>query len=348
MTGRGRRPFFGVRPAGWLVDEPEAQAASILAWADHAERVGFEVLFVGDRLLSSASSASGSGVYEATMLDPFVLLGAIAGRTQRIRLATLVAVLPFRHPVSTAKITASLDVLSGGRLVLGAGSGWSAPELALFGIDRRTRGRRLEESIGLIRQLWTGEPVGSVDGHWTFDTVRVLPTTVQRPGPPVWLASFAPEDSMSWEGALTGAQRTVLDRIGRVADGWVPLTYSASAKRRLHPDQLAQGWRAIEAAALAAGRDPLDIEVIYPHWIAVVRDDAERDACRAVLSRFFTGTWEQARDTYLIGTPEEIAAMVRDHTSGLPRVDGYLFTPLSDDPAQLDLIATEVRPLLEG
>lgn len=339
--------FFGVRPAGWLADDPRMQAAAILDWAQRAEDDGFDVLFVGDRLLSSASGSSGAGVYEATMLDPFVLLGAIAGRTDRIRLATLVAVMPFRHPVSMAKTTASLDVVSGGRFVLGAGSGWSAPELELFGVERRTRGRRLEQSIRLVRELWTGDAVGSDDGFWTFDPVRVHPAPVQRPGPPVWLASFAPEDAMTWEGSFSAGQRAVLGRIGRIADGWVPLTYSASAKRMLHPDQLAQGWRVIEEAAFDAGRDPAAIDVIYPHWIAVVRDAAEQDACREVLSRFFTGTWEQARDTYLIGTPAEIAAMVREHTRGLPRVDGYLFTPLSDDPDQLDLIAHEVRPLLD-
>lgn len=340
--------FFGVRPAGWLTGDAAGQTAAILDWAVHAERLGFDHLFVGDRLLSNASDRTGSGVYEATMLDPFVLLSAIAARTSTIRLATLVAVLPFRHPASMAKLTGSLDVVSNGRFVLGAGSGWSAPELAMFGIDRTRRGRQLEVAIDLLRRLWLGEAVEGDGDFWTFDPVRVHPAPVQKPGPPVWLASFAPEDAMVWDGELTRAQHAVLARIGRVADGWAPLTYSASAKRQLDPAQLARGWEAIEASAAASGRDPAAIDIVYPHWIAIVRDEKERDACRRVLERFFTGDWDAARATYLIGTPDEIADAVDRQVAGLPRVDGYLLTPLSDDPEQLDLIAAELVPRLRG
>lgn len=339
--------FFGVRPAGWLGDDPAPQVAQILDWAVHAEDAGFDVLFVGDRLLSSASARSGSGVYEASMLDPFVLLAGIAALTRRIRLATLVAVVTFRHPAAMAKLTASLDVLSGGRFVLGAGSGWSAPELELFGVERRRRGAQLEVALEIIRALWAGGPVSGDDDFWAFADVRVAPRPVQRPGPPVWLASFAPEDSMAWTGSLSAVQRSVLARIGRIADGWAPLTYSASHKRQLDPEQLGLGWEAISEAALGAGRDPSRIDIIYPHWIAITRNERELAACERALARFFTGTFEEAKATYLIGDPDEIAAQIRAHTRLLPRVDGYLFTPLSDDPEQLDVIARELRPQLE-
>ncbi|MHB1808620.1 MAG: LLM class flavin-dependent oxidoreductase [Solirubrobacteraceae bacterium] len=339
-------PFVGVRPPGWLGADPAADVQQTLEWAQQAERLGFELLFVGDRLLGSAHSETGMPVYEAAMLDPFVLLSAIAARTSRLRLATLVAVLPFRHPASMAKLVVSLDVLSEGRFVLGAGSGWSDPELKMFGVQRRTRGAQMEESIEILRELFKGEPTTCDGRFWQLEDVVMAPRPIQPGGPPVWLASFAPDDAVTWSGEMSPAQRRALERVGRIADGWVPLTYSAGHKCQLAAEQLEEGWRIIEGAARQAGRDPDAIELIYPHWIAVVRDEPERRACEAGLARYFSGSYEDAQATYLIGTPEEIAQRIRDHTAGLPRVDGYLLTPIVQTGAHLEAIASELRPLL--
>lgn len=250
---------------------PADQTRATVEWAVVAESLGYDVLFVADRLLATAHSGKGLAVYEATMIDPFVMLAAISARTERIRLAPLVAVVPFRHPASMAKLTASLDVRSGRGFICRAGSGRSAPELRMFGVDRRRRGDQLEEGIDLLRQLWRGEPVTHHGEFWSLDDVRVLPRPVQDPGPPIWLGSFAPDDAVTWNGHMTGAQTRALRRIGRIADGWVPLTYSAGHKRQLDSAQLAKGWEIIVEAAEAAGRKPTEIEIVYAHWIAIVR-----------------------------------------------------------------------------
>ena len=340
-----KAPFFGVRPAGWINQDPAERAATLLRWATLADGLRFDVLFVGDRLLATAGG-SGMAVYDAPMIDPFVLLSAMAARTSRIRLAPLVAIVPFRHPASLAKLTASLDVVSGGRFVFGAGSGWSDAELRMFAIDRRARGRQMEEGLRLIRRLWQGETITEEGEFWSLDGVRVTPAPVQEPGPPVWLASFAPDDAVTWSGSMSGGQRRALERIGRIADGWVPLTYSAGHKCQLSPEQLGAGWEIVATSASAAGRRPAEIDAIYAHWIEIVDSDADRAACRQALARFFPGTWDEARATYLIGTADEIAERVRAHTARLPRVDGYLFTSISERPEQLERIAAELRPLL--
>ncbi len=339
-------PFFGVRPAGWIRDDPAGQARRLLDWAVLADDLGFDVLYVGDRLLSKASGP-GLAVYDAPMIEPFVLLSAMAARTSRIRLAPLIAVIPFRHPAQLAKITASLDVVSDGRFVLGAGSGWSDPELRMFGIDRKRRGRQMEEGIELIRRLWKGESVTADGEFWQLEDVRVTPEPVQQPGPPVWLASFAPDDAVTWSGTMSGGQRRALERIGRIADGWAPLTYSAGHKTQLSPDQFAEGWRIISESATAHGRDPDAISILYPHWIEVVESAEDRRAAEEGLARFFPGTYEEGQATYLIGTAEEIAERVRAHAARLPRVDGYLFTSISERPDQLRAISERLRPLLE-
>jgi len=338
--------YFGVRPPTWLHDDDVAETSAAVEWAVEAERLGFDVVFVLDRLLAAARGSTGLAVYGSTMVDPYLMLSAIAARTTRVRLATLVAVVPFRHPAVMAKLTASLDVLSGGRYVFGAGSGWSDPELRMFGVDRRRRGAQMEEGIELVRQLWTGAAVTASGQWWQLDEVQVLPRPVQRPGPPVWLGSFAPDDAVTWSGRMSPAQHRALGRVGRLADGWVPLTYSAGHKRQLDPAQLAQGWDIVAESAVEAGRKPDDIDIVYAHWIAIVRDDAERRACEAVLSRYFPGDYDAARQTYLIGTPEEIAERVRAQTAPLERVDGYLFTPINDTSEHPEAIATELRPLL--
>jgi probable F420-dependent oxidoreductase len=345
MSGK---PFFGVRPAGWLGADARGAAEAILEWSVAAEDRNFDVLFVGDRLLAAARDAAGRAVYDGAMLDPYILLAAVAARTKRIRLATLVTVVPFRHPASLAKMAASLDLISGGRFVLGAGSGWSAPELALFGVDRSRRGRQMEEAIKIVRRLWKGEAVTEDGEFWKLDDVSVLPRPAQDPGPPVWMGSFSPDDVLIGSAVITKAQARALARVGRIADGWVPLTYSAAHKRELSPEQLAAGWQVVQESAVASGRDPVAIDSIYAHWIAVVRDDAERRACEEGLAKFFTGTWAEACATYPIGTPEEIAERVRAQTYGLDRVDGYLFTPIVESAAQLEVIASELRPLIEA
>lgn len=340
-------PYFGVRPAGWITGEPSARAAELIRWAEMADGLGFEVLFVGERLLSAAGGPE-LAVYDAPMFEPFVLLSAIAARTTRIRLAPLITVIPFRHPAQLAKITATLDAVSNGRMIVGAGSGWSDAELTMFDIDRRGRGAQMEEGIELLRRFWSGESVTAEGRFWTLKDVRVTPTPIQVHGPPVWMASFAPDDAITFSGTFSPGQRRSLERIGRIADGWAPLTYSAGHKTQLKAEQLAEGWALIVDAATAAGRDPGSIDILYPHWIEIVENDEDVIAAREGLARFFPGTYEEAQSTYLIGTAEEIAERVRDHTSGLPRVDGYLFTSISERPIQLRAIAQRLRPLLDG
>lgn len=339
------QPIVGVRPAGWIQGDGRAQTAGLIDFAVHADRLGFDVVYVGERLLATAGRTD-LKVYEAPMLEPFVLLAAIAARTERIKIAPLVTVVPFRHPAQLAKITASLDVISDGRFILGAGAGWSQAEIEMFGTDPKRRGAQMEEGIDLVRALWSGQPVDCEGEFWTLRGVQVTPTPVQRPGPDVWLASFQPDDATTFSGAMSGGQRRALERIGRIADGWAPLTYSAGHKTQLRPEQLGLGWEIIEAAASAAGRDGDAIDILYPHWIEIVETDADRAECERALQRFFPGSYDEAVNTYLIGTAEEIAERIAEHTARLPRVDGYLFTSISERRDQLDAISERLRPLL--
>ncbi|MDA8262979.1 MAG: TIGR03619 family F420-dependent LLM class oxidoreductase [Actinomycetota bacterium] len=340
------RPLVCVRPPGWTHAQAQPFKA-LMTWVQRAETLGFDGVFVGDRLLSEASRA-GEVVYGATMLDAMVTLSAIAAGTEKVLLGPLVLVFPFRHPIQLAKSVASLDVVSGGRVVLGAGIGWSETEFSALGVARAGRGEMFEEGLAVVRRLWEGRPVDHHGKTWSFEGVVVSPSPVQRGGPPVWLASFSPGQALDWSGgSLPTAASRVLDRVGRLADGWVPLIYSASSKRRLDAETLAEAWTQVLAAAARAGRTREDIDFVFSDWCYVLDGPGSERRCREALRGFFNGTWDEALRTYTIGSRSEVLEKIRAHLKGIDRVDAYVLTPLADELEQLDHlahVASELRP----
>jgi probable F420-dependent oxidoreductase len=325
-----------VRPPGWITPRPDP-LTDVLSWAEHAEELGFDGVFVGDRLLSEAVK-DGRQVYGASMLEATVVLAAIAARTSRLLLGPLVMVLPYRHPVQLAKSIASLDALSGGRVVLGAGIGWNPKEFETLGIPMAGRAARFEETIEILRRLWTGERVSHHGATWRMDDVQVTPPPANG-SPPIWLASFSPGQALDWTTDLPPNTRRQLERVGRLADGWVPLVYSASSRRRIDPEVLARAWGFVLESAQRHGRARGDIDFIFSDWCYVLDGPGAEERCRRALGRFFRGSWEDAQRTYTIGTRDEVVRKMRAHTAGIDRVDGYVLTPLSDEPGQLESLA---------
>jgi probable F420-dependent oxidoreductase len=338
MTGR---PRVGLRPAVWLAhgDDPfEAQ----LRLTREAERRGFDGVFFGDRMLASVTEGDRE-IYSATHTDLMVTLTAMAAHTQRVRLGSLVMVLPFRHPVPLAKAAASLDLLSHGRLILGVGSGWNGTEFAALGVPRSERAGRMEETVELLRQLWTGRRVSFRGRYFTLEEVAIAPTP-PSPGPPIWLGSFLPARSQL--DTVPARLDRVLDRIGRLADGWVPVVYSQLTKRTVSPRVLGRVWERVKEHASAAGR-PGAVELAFSHWFYVIENATDERAARDALRVFFNGTFEQARETYLVGAPEQIADKVGTILHEVRDDVGWMiFRTIRADMRQLDLLCDKVLPLL--
>jgi probable F420-dependent oxidoreductase len=223
-------------------------------FAERAETLGYDSLWTFHRLLTPQDPEAMAPVYRS-VLDPLVTLGFAAARTSRIRLGVSIINLPFVSPAYLAKETATLDVLSGGRLDLGLGTGWQAEEFAASGVSRERRGARAEEFLAALRTLWEDE-VSSFDGEfYTIAASRMAPKPVQRPGPPVLLG---------------GSVEPALRRAGRLAAGW--LSRSATDLSRIH-EQIA----VVRNAAEEAGRDPAAVRVVVRGVIragAEARDDA--------------------------------------------------------------------------
>jgi alkanesulfonate monooxygenase SsuD/methylene tetrahydromethanopterin reductase-like flavin-dependent oxidoreductase (luciferase family) len=259
-----------------------------------------------------------------------------------MKIGSLILVVPFRHPTRIAKVFGNLDSITDGRVILGVGAGWNPLEFETLGIERSSRGKRLEEGVEALKKLWTEDQVKYDGEYYSFEDVTIEPKPVQDPHPPIWFASFGPQVE-----EFNSLVEHVLHRVGRLGDGWVPMTYSTDAKSMTSANMLGTAWTKIAEAAKTHSRDPEDIEIVYSHYPFVMKDEEkEKERCKEALQWWFDGTYEEAKDVYLIGTPEEILEQIRQQTSELPRVDRYIFTPFTFDDEQLVRLSDEIIPKL--
>ena len=185
---------------------------AIRDYAQAAEQLGYNHLLVYDHVLGAPPERLDRlgfpppYSHKTAFHEPFVLFGFLAGLTTRLELVTGILVLPQRQTALVAKQAAEVDVLTGGRLRLGVGIGWNFVEYEALGEDFRNRGRRCEEQVALLRQLWTKELV-DLDGRYhTVHGAGINPLPVQRPIP-VWMGAMA---------------EAAIKRAARIADGWFP------------------------------------------------------------------------------------------------------------------------------
>jgi probable F420-dependent oxidoreductase len=223
---------------------PNATREGVLALARRAEELGFDSLWVSDhvvipRQIEGQYPGAGGGWGAAFPVPPdWPFLEGIssllfaAACTQRLLLGISVLVVPQRNPVLTAKMLATLDVLSGGRLIFGAGIGWMPEEFAALGVPFAERGARTEEYLRLIKALWTEDQPSFNGCFYSLEDVGFFPKPLQKPHPPIWMGGWA-------EAALR--------RVARVADGW-----HAGGP----PQALAERYQLLRRFAEEAGRDP--------------------------------------------------------------------------------------------
>jgi alkanesulfonate monooxygenase SsuD/methylene tetrahydromethanopterin reductase-like flavin-dependent oxidoreductase (luciferase family) len=219
-----------------------ADPALVARLSAEAERAGWHGVFLWDHLRWRDPVAD--------VADPWITLAAIATGTERIRLGPMVTPLARRRPVKVAKETATLDLLSRGRLTLGVGLGSDefGREYSITGeeLDDRRRARMLDESLEILAAAWSGEPVRHHGEHYKVDGMRFLPRPVQRPGVPVWVAGFY------------GKPRP-LRRAARY-DGFFPVNLE-------HPEQLAEIVENLTVLRREAGKDvaePYDVVAALP------------------------------------------------------------------------------------
>ena len=161
-----------------------ATAEAIVQTAVKAEELGFDALFVNDHVIvdDSPRSESWRNVY-----DPLMVLSYVAARTSRVMLGTSVLIMPYRNPIVTAKMLATLDRMSGGRAIAGVGSGWNEAEYNALGVPFRQRGSRTDEYLRIWQACWKPGPTSFHGRFFSFDDMHVNPKPLQQPHPPLWI-----------------------------------------------------------------------------------------------------------------------------------------------------------------
>lgn len=195
--------------------------------AQAAEGAGFESVWTGEHIVLPDPALPSFPLATMTpLLDTTVALTWIAAHTKRIRLGSGIIVLPLRNPVLLAKELASVDVVSGGRLIVGVGAGWLAPEFEALGVPMKQRGERMEDALCAMRALWTSEHPEHRGRFASFGGVAAYPRPVQRPMPPIVIGGESP---------------AALRRAVRMGNGWYGFA--------LTPEQAKQHVEALRRAA---------------------------------------------------------------------------------------------------
>jgi probable F420-dependent oxidoreductase len=204
--------FGFILPNNWGVEDPK----DVVEIAVKAEALGFNSVWVNHHILhvGYVSDRLGDRPYH----DALTILTFVAAETSEVRLGTSILVLPYLHPIALAKTLATLDVLSDGRLSVGVGVGPLKEEFDNLGVDFKQRGAYTNESIAIMKELWTNDNPSFNGRFFSFSDVRFYPKPLQKPHPPILIGG--PSDS-------------ALRRVARLGDGWHPtgMSYEAMSER---------------------------------------------------------------------------------------------------------------------
>lgn len=285
-------------------------------YARTAVEVGLTTLAANDHL-----------VFSVPWLDGPTALAAVVGDSGGATLATTVALPVVRGPVALAKALAAIDLLSGGRLVVGVGPGSSPADHRAVGIDFDERWRRLDEAVPALRSLWRGgEPF--VGRHYSTAGIELLPRPARPGGPPVWIGSW---------GSPAGIRR-----VARLGDGWLASAYNTT------PELFAGARSRLERELAAAGRDPAAFpNAVATMWCYVTDDAGEADRLfRERLVPTIHRPEDVLRQRLAVGPAGACAELLA--AFGAAGADAVLIWPVADERRQLELFAERVLPSLRG
>jgi alkanesulfonate monooxygenase SsuD/methylene tetrahydromethanopterin reductase-like flavin-dependent oxidoreductase (luciferase family) len=323
-TGKGGITFGLLLHTRYMIrDGQAADFADLWRQAAEAQSAGYDEIWLGDSV-TTLDRARG---------DCLTLMAALAMATRTIAIGTVPLLMSLRHPVPLAHMLATIDVISNGRLRIGASPGPVAPYMSrqfeACGVPAGEKAGRLSESVELCRRLWTEDRVTYRGRYFSLDNEGILPKPVQKPAIPIWLA--------------TGGARAepALRRVARLADGWISTGPT--------PADFAQCRAAIEAYARDYGRSPdlLAPSLLYAA-IRIGEDGARtREEGWAWMEGFFRRPRARLEGTYtpIFGTVADCVAKLRAYLAA--GMTGLIVRVASDDTtAQTELLLGTVKPAL--
>ena len=259
------------------------------------------------------------------------VLAVAGGATEKLRLVSSVILLPFYHPTVLAKLTTTIDIATGGRLVLGVGVGGEFPvEFEAAGLSPRQKGSRSSECLAVLRQLWTSKDVHHQGRHFNLGGVTIEPPPTQVPHPPVWVA---------------GRREAAMRRAVQHGDGWLPYLYS--------PDRYKSSVSQISSIASQSGRDLADFTWANFQFISIndSREQAAEVAAIALGGQYlYQGNFLDIVGAYcVLGTPADCIQRIQEYVDAGAR--HFVFNwacPPEDVPTHIETFAKEIMPHFKG
>lgn len=294
-------------------------AAEVAREARWMEELGFEYFAAGEHYMRGDPP----GPNHATL----PLLGVAAGATEKIRLLSSILLVPFYQPLVLARLTATLDTASAGRLTLGVGVGGEFPvEFENAGLKVNQRGGRTDECLDLLRRLWQGEAVTHHGRYFRLESAAINPPAFQEPHPPVW---------------VSGRRDAAMLRAARYGDGWLPYFYS--------PERYRDSVAKVTQFAEDLGRDLSGFQwACYPYiTIAPTVDEAANIAARELGGQYlYTGDFINiVRNYCVLGPVEQCVERLQEYIdAGARYIIFSISSPMEDRATHLETIAKEIVP----
>ena len=278
---------FGVHLPTRILPGTEAEPASYNNLSDivnAAKQSGFASIWVTDHI-----------VYSDPWMDCLLMLSAIAGQSKEhgLSIATGVLGLPLRHPVALAQTLATLDILSGGNLTIGVGEGSTRSDFDALGIPFEERRRIFEDSVVALRSLLSYSNVDHRGPYYRFNNVTVLPKSIQRPCPPIWLASW---------GSPIGMRR-----VARFGDGWVASAWHST------PEEFCVALGLLNSALASRGREPESFPNAVNTMFMYIDEDGKRarEVAVPIVERATGTSFDGGSGHYLVGSYQECKALLQ-------------------------------------
>ncbi|HKV88782.1 MAG TPA: LLM class flavin-dependent oxidoreductase [Candidatus Dormibacteraeota bacterium] len=316
-------------PSYLLPGQDARHGAQIRAFAERAEELGFDSLFITDHLLTA------SRFYRVSWTEPMMTLSHVAAVTSKVKLGTSVLVLPTRQPVVLAKEIATLQHLSGGRFVYGIGTGWFPPEFESTGSTRQQRGARTDEVLEASMRLLKGADVSFEGKYYRMDGITVEPLSHV---PPVWVAG-GQQYAHAASPDRAEMSPNVLARICRW-DGWIVRPTS-------HPSQIKEDLGEIDAELTRLGTSRAEKSFTVAHenfcWLS---EKGSTEAAVAEQKRYMMAVvsderpWDYIEAVYLTGTIDDIQRRIQERIDA--GVEEMFLHTMTADLAQLELFAKHI------
>lgn len=313
----GLHNTFGIAARNFTAYPEMPDVRALVDYGVRMEELGFDSLWVWDHILLGVEPSF-------PVAESLTLLTAIAARTKKIKLSTGILVLPLRNPVVLAKQLATMDQLSGGRLLLAMAAGWYKREFDAVGVPFEQRGKVMDENLDILTRFWTED---MVKGEWTHHKIPagvMYPKPVQKPRPPILIGGYVDR---------------VLKRAAVAGDGWLTYFY--------RPESFAKSWEKVRNFAREAGKDPDTLlnGAQLPIMIGQSRAAVESRMMEWLGKEWDYASWsDSTKDSAIMGTVDECVAQLKEHLAA--GVQKLVFVPYKYEMSQIETIARDIIPRL--